>query len=126
MGFNELSIDADLREEFLDRFDDLTRMLPPGGAARLEGLEMVELTVDHAAETLREGTYVPASTGLEAIIERFTRPVYLVQDDQIGPPRDDFDKERGSAAREKHGPAGRGLRQFVLRQCSVGVVIARS
>ncbi len=90
--------DADLKSEFLDRFSSMAERAgyaPTGGGA-LEGLESLESTpsVDDAAaavEAITEGTWDGADAGLEAIIERFTRPVYLVQDDTYRHPSDDFD-----------------------------------
>jgi endonuclease G len=60
----------------------------------LEGLDGGGVGVDEArdvAESMAEGTYYPGSAGgLEAIIERFTRPVYLVQDSTFVVPPDTF------------------------------------
>ncbi|MFG3141698.1 trypsin-like serine peptidase [Streptomyces sp. NPDC048211] len=69
----------EVRQEFLDRFDEIA-----AGATALGGVESIDggLTVDRAAaaaQRMAEGLWVPDGSGLEAIIERFTRPVHLVQ-----------------------------------------------
>jgi len=77
----ELFTDPELADEFLDRFEDLKAHAPtsrPGmGGAALESLDVLgaELTRDNAAAAvtaMREGTYEPDNSALEAIIERFT------------------------------------------------------
>lgn len=83
--------DSGIKDEFLDRFEEL-RSHARGGAG-LEGLEG-GLSLDDAAEvaeSMAEGTYAPGShSGVEAIIERFTRPVYLIQDATFAVPPDSF------------------------------------
>ncbi|QCD53643.1 trypsin-like serine peptidase [Streptomyces hawaiiensis] len=79
MDYRQLFSDDVVRQEFLDRFDEIT-----AGATGLGGFESVDagLTADRAAEAVErmtEGLWVPDGSGLEAIIERFTRPVHLVQ-----------------------------------------------
>ncbi|SFP85650.1 V8-like Glu-specific endopeptidase [Geodermatophilus dictyosporus] len=84
--------DGALREEFLDRFSQLAE----AAQAQLDGLERLEggLTVDDAQEVavgIDEGTYrLGDRPGLEAIIERFTRPVHLVQRGTFTDPPDAF------------------------------------
>lgn len=92
MDVRQFASDDQLQQEFLDRFDDLKVHLPGSGGSPggLEGFS-TGVTVDDAASALQEiqeGTWQPPA-GLEAIIERFGRPVYLVQDRTFGPPPDD-------------------------------------
>jgi Trypsin-like peptidase domain len=83
--------ESDIKNEFLDRFDELRSHARDDGG--LEGLEG-GLSVDDAAEvaeSMAEGHYQPGShSGVEAIIERFTRPVYLIQDATFAVPPDSF------------------------------------
>lgn len=100
MDYRQLFSDPALKEEFLDRFDEI-RSSPelaagrPGGFESMGGLEgglRVPSTDDAAtaAERMAEGTWSPDDSGLEAIIKRFTRPVHLVQQSTFAPPPDDF------------------------------------
>src|ERR687889_139439 len=93
MDSRQVFRDSDIRKEFLDRFHELAEAgtgATPGG---LEGLDVVP-DVDTAVgvvEGMAEGGYQPGTEpGLEAIIERFTRPVYLVQHSTFTVPPDDF------------------------------------
>src|SRR5688572_24389543 len=82
-------------QEFLDRFDELREHAPaaPGG---LEGFDggadaFTKEAARDVAESMAEGVFEPGTDpGLEAIIERFTRPVYLVQDSTFVVPPDTF------------------------------------
>lgn len=76
--------------EFLDRFDDLAEQAAGGGLEGLDGGPTVDDAVEAVTE-IAEGRWDGRDRGLEAIIERFTRPVYLVQNSTFGPPSDDFD-----------------------------------
>jgi endonuclease G len=79
MDFGQLFADDELRQEFLDRFDEIAGAVDLAGG--LEGLEG-GLTLDRAAtavEQMTEGTWAGEDPGLEAIIERFARPVHLIQ-----------------------------------------------
>jgi endonuclease G len=77
----------DVREEFLDRFPELTGGV--GGrleslSGGLEGLDSVGLSVDQVAEKFTEISESPSGTadlppGLEAIIIRFGRPAFFVK-----------------------------------------------
>lgn len=99
MDFQRRFDDAGLREELLDRFDEIAASATGTGAGAggemdggFEGGE-VPYSVDDAASAVRsmeEGTWGGDDRGLEAIIERFTRPVYMIQDSTFGPPPDDF------------------------------------
>lgn len=84
--------DSAVKQEFLDRFDELAERAQVG-AGGLEGLEG-GLRVDEAAavaEGMAEGTFEPGTRpGLEAIIERFTRPVHLIQLSTVTQPPDSF------------------------------------
>lgn len=82
-----------IKEEFLDRFAELMAAAPSPGAA-LEGLDGGGYGIDDARQVVKsmaEGNHEPGTdSGLEAIIERFTRPVYLVQDSTFVVPPDTF------------------------------------
>lgn len=88
--------DEQVKEEFLDRFDELRGHVPERPTGGLEGLDVGggDYTKDDArtiAESMAEGRHQPGSEpGLEAIVERFTRPVYLVQDGTFVVPPDTF------------------------------------
>jgi hypothetical protein len=91
MDSRQVFRDADVRREFLERFGDLAEARPEQGG--LEGLDVVP-NVDTAVDVvdgMAEGVYEPgAEPGLEAIVERFTRPVYLVQRSTFTVPPDQF------------------------------------
>lgn len=100
MDHRQLFSDPELKQEFLDRFDEI-RSSPELGAVDAGGLESMgglegglrAPSVDEAAdaaERMSEGTWAPDGNGLEAIIRRFTRPVHLVQQSTFAPPPDDF------------------------------------
>ena len=89
MDFQQVFSESDVKAEFLEKFDQLAEHAP--GAA--EGLESMTAPPDPApaVESMAEGTFQPGSEpGLEAIIERFTRPVYLVQQSTFAVPPDPF------------------------------------
>lgn len=91
MDPRQVFTERDVKDEFLDRFDELRAYAPGGGG--LEGLEGGPSVDDAArvAERMANGRYGPGDDpGLEAIIERFTRPVYLVQDATFAVPPDSF------------------------------------
>ena len=85
-----------LKQEFLDRFDEIKDAKAVKEAQAGSGLESLEggVRVEDAAaaaDEMVEGTYeVGAQPGLEAIVERFARPVYLVQQSGFTVPPDDF------------------------------------
>ena len=93
MDSRQLFKEPALKEEFLDRFAELKAATAAAGGG-LEGLEGGGYGLDDArgvAESMAEGSYDPgAEPGLEAIIERFTRPVYLVQGSTFVVPPDTF------------------------------------
>jgi S1-C subfamily serine protease len=79
MDYRQVFSDGGLREEFLDRFDEIMTCL-----AAATGLESLEggLDIDQAAEVtarMAEGLRPGDDSGLEAIILRFARPVHLVR-----------------------------------------------
>lgn len=80
MDYGRLFFNDAVREEFLDRFDELA-----ANASAMSGFEVLEggLTVDRAADAvtrMNEGAWTSGEDpGLEAIVQRFTRPVHLVQ-----------------------------------------------
>ena len=92
MDVRQLLADPALKQEFLDRAPDLAEQAQDnaGGLESLEGGRFMDQAAT-AAEDIAEGTYVPGTDpGLEAIIERFTRPVYLVQRSTFVTPADAF------------------------------------
>lgn len=106
MDVRQVFTDSAVRQEFLDRFDELAEHARDqlGGLEGLEGGPGVD-DAAAVADGMAEGTYEPGTEpGLEAIIERFTRPVYLVQRSTFEAPPDDFPeseliRERLAAAR---------------------------
>ena len=79
MDFRQLFANAAFRQEFLDRFDEIT-----AAALVTEGFEALEggLTIDRTASAVgrvAEGTWAGDDPGLEAIIQQFARPVHLVR-----------------------------------------------
>jgi Trypsin-like peptidase domain len=101
MDFRQFFSDPAMTREFLDRFDEIRAGLR-GEADGLEGLEggggPTRQRASDAVESMAEGTWESQDPGLEAIIRRFTRPVYLVQQSTFQPPADGFpnSKEIGS------------------------------
>jgi V8-like Glu-specific endopeptidase len=142
MDVRRLLADRELMQEFLDRAPDLADRVQAdtGGFERSGGLESLEggQFMDQAAATaegIAEGTYVPGTDpGLEAIIERFTRPVYLVQRSTFAAPGDTFPNsevvhgqlEGGRTGLERVIPsAGRiDLRNHQLTWVGTGWVVA--
>lgn len=88
MDFRQLLSDGALRDEFFDRIDEIA------GSAQIEGgLQGLDGGVDpsaieNAAESMAEGRWDSPHPGLEAIIRRFTRPVYLIRRGTFFPPQD--------------------------------------
>jgi V8-like Glu-specific endopeptidase len=95
MDVRQVFADSAVKEEFLDRFDELAEQAKPV-AGELEGLDSLDgvPSLDEAAtvaDEISEGTFQPGTHhGLEAIIERFTRPVHLVQESTFTVPPDSF------------------------------------
>jgi Trypsin-like peptidase domain len=93
MDVRQVFTESSVKQEFLDRFDELAEAADKESGGGLEGLEG-GLTVDHAAEAadrIEEGSFQPGEQpALEAIIERFTRPVYLVRQSNFEVPPDTF------------------------------------
>jgi hypothetical protein len=92
MDFGQVFSDSAVKAEFLERFDQLAAQAPPspGGFESLEGGPLLPDPAE-AVDRITEGRFVPGSEpGLEAIIERFTRPVHLVQQSRFTVPPDRF------------------------------------
>jgi trypsin-like peptidase len=91
MDAQQVLADTAIRQELLERLDELADRAPrqPG----LEGLEG-GIALDAATDIvgqMAEGRYqAGANAGIEAIVERFTRPSYLVQRSTFFAPPDDF------------------------------------
>jgi endonuclease G len=92
MDVRQVFSEPSVKQEFLDRFGELAEAANKerGGLEGLEG----GLTVDDAAEAadrIEEGAFQSGEQPtLEAIIERFTRPVYLIQQATFEVPPDTF------------------------------------
>lgn len=88
MDSRQVFRDTDVKAEFLERWDELAPHAP-GGLEGLDGMPLGKAT--EVAESMAEGTYEPGTeSGLEAIIERFTRPVYFVRRSKFTVPNDNF------------------------------------
>lgn len=85
--FRHLLADDEVRAELFARRDELRPAV-----SGLESMRVVTGGADALAESLHrmnEGAYIPGEhDGLEAIVLRFTRPVFLVQDAGLRPPAD--------------------------------------
>ncbi len=98
MDYTLLFADPDTKDEFLDRFGELKDRFEEtrgplegvGGGLEAAAAGLNAGDAESAVGAMQEGSWVRGNSGLEAIIERFTRPVCLVQDSQISPPPDDF------------------------------------
>lgn len=87
VDFTNVLSDQDLREELISRMPDLAARA--GG--QMEGLEggvATSLLTDGVAQLAEGVSGELGATGLEAIVERFTRPVFLVQNGTYTPPKD--------------------------------------
>jgi endonuclease G len=115
MDVRQLLADPALMQEFLDRAPDLADQAQAhadtSGLESFSGLESLEggRFMDQAASALTdiaEGTYVTGTdSGLEAIIQRFTRPVYLVQRSTFVTPADVFPNSEVISEQLKGGRA---------------------
>lgn len=144
MDVRQLLAAPALMQEFLDRAPELVDLVPDeadasgfesfGGLESLEGGRFMDQTAS-AVTDIAEGTYVTGTdSGLEAIIQRFTRPVYLVQQSTFVTPADMFpnsevisdELEAGRTALERVIPsAGRiDLRHHLLDWVGTGWVVA--
>jgi V8-like Glu-specific endopeptidase len=90
MDLRKVFSDTAVKEEFLDRFDELAASAPEAATFEGDGDLRVEDAAD-VADRIADGSFEPgARPGVEAIIERFTRPVYLIQQSRFDVPPDDF------------------------------------
>ncbi|WP_406130599.1 trypsin-like serine peptidase [Streptomyces sp. NBC_00989] len=99
MEYTQIFADAEVREEFLDRFEEIRDAASvSGGLESVGGLEGI-LDVDRAAgavKAMAEGTWQGDESGLEAIVRQFGRPVYLVRRNTFGTVADAPDDEAES------------------------------
>lgn len=113
MDFRGVFSDDGLRDEFLDRFAELREKAVARAAGDLESLDVLPplgrgLSTDAARSAvtdMREGIYAGSDPALEAIVERFTRPVYLVQESRYHRPQDFEDSEQIADRLETARPA---------------------
>ncbi len=91
MEYRHIFADADIAEEFLDRYTELAGGGVSAGFESLDGgLDSLDYSVDDAAKAvkdMRESTGAEVDPGLEAIILRFGRPAYFVQDNTFNTDR---------------------------------------
>ncbi|MFD0313118.1 trypsin-like serine peptidase [Streptomyces flavalbus] len=96
MDYTQIFADPEVREEFLDRFEEIRGAVEArGGLESVGALEGV-LDVDRAADAVKrmnEGSWDGDDGGLEAIIRQFGRPVYLVRDNTVAGRPDTFDDD---------------------------------
>ena len=88
MDFRQLLSDDALRDEFRDRINEIAGSTERAGG--LEGLEggVDPSAVEAAAENMAKGRWDSTDPGLEAIIRRFTRPIYLIRGGTFLTPQD--------------------------------------
>jgi hypothetical protein len=92
MDVRQVFSEPSVKQEFLDRFDELAEgaQMEAAGLEGLEGGLRIDVAAD-AADRIAEGAFEPGEQpGVEAIIERFTRPVYVVQQSTFQVPPDTF------------------------------------
>ncbi|MFE2164214.1 trypsin-like serine peptidase [Streptomyces sp. NPDC059447] len=82
MDYTQIFADPELKDEFLDRFEEIRDAA--AGTAGLESVGALDavLDVDHAADAVKqmsEGTWQGDDSGVEAIILQFGRPVHLIR-----------------------------------------------
>ena len=99
MDFRQLLSDDALKNEFFERIDEIAASSDTANG--LEGLEggISPGAVEAAGESMAEGRWDSSDPGLEAIILRFVRPVYLVQQGSFLPPDDHSPNSREIAGR---------------------------
>ena len=106
MDYRHLFSDPQTKNEFLDRFDELSAAYATS-AGDLDGLER-GVSLDEAAdaaESMAEGTWPALNDGLEAIILRFTRPVQLIRKSTFRGTADDFPEAQEILGRLASGRA---------------------
>lgn len=106
MDSRQVFNDPAMKEEFLDRFAEVRAALQDGGLESLDGGFAMD-PVSQTVELMSEGSYESgADPGLEAIVERFTRPVFLVQNAKYRMPADDFPSSEIIAGQMARAQAG--------------------
>jgi hypothetical protein len=89
MDFQRVLADAGLRDELMQRAAELDDATPGSGLEILEG-GIGWTDVASTAEKMSAGEWDSSDSGLEAIIQRFTRPVLLIQRGTFANPPDTF------------------------------------
>ncbi|MET7650927.1 MULTISPECIES: serine protease [unclassified Streptomyces] len=82
MDYTQYFSDPELKKEFLDRFEEIRDAVAATGGLESVGSAEAVLDVDRASaavERMAEGTWRGDDSGVEAIVRRFGRPVYLVR-----------------------------------------------
>jgi endonuclease G len=100
MDFRHIVADDELRTELLDRINELTIVPRNSAGASLEGLEsgpdafgeVAPSTLEAGVRRMKEGDWDPdaGDVTLEAIVLRFTRPVFFVSGTGFTPSADGF------------------------------------
>jgi hypothetical protein len=99
-GLTQVLSDNDLKQEFLDRFDELAHAVQlPGGGMRGQEGEPSRRSAEEMVDAMAKGTYQPDGSDLEAIVRRFTRPVHLIRGAGFYPPADSFPESETVSAR---------------------------
>lgn len=82
MEYTQIFADGEVREEFLDRFEEIRDAVAASGGLESVGALEGLLDFDRAAggvKAMAEGTWQGDESGSEAIVRQFGRPVYLVR-----------------------------------------------
>jgi len=99
MEYTQIFADAEVREEFLDRFEEIRDAVSASGGLESVGALEGILDVDGAAgavKAMAEGTWQGDDSGLESIVRQFGRPVYLVRRNTFATVADAPDNEAES------------------------------
>ena len=109
MDFQHLLAESDIKGELLDRADEVAAAAQESrGETGFEGLEggLDRARLMDKVERMSEGVWAAGDPGFEAIIERFARPVMLIQDGDFKPPGDNFPDSTIVRSRLEAGRAG--------------------
>ncbi|MER8096036.1 trypsin-like serine peptidase [Streptomyces goshikiensis] len=127
MEYTQIFADGEVREEFLDRFEEIRDAVAASGGLESVGALEGLLDVDRAADGVKamaEGTWQGDESGLEAIVRQFGRPVYLVRRNTFATAADAPDNDAESLVVAARVAAARRLLEGVIP--SVGRVDLRN